>query len=445
MSTHTRHRVVILGGGFGGLKAAQSLAKAQVDVTVVDRRNFHLFQPLLYQVATGALSGGEIASPIRGILRRQKNARVILGEAIDLDPAKRLLITNVGPLEYDTLIVATGVRNCYFGHDEWDSIAPGLKTLEEAGQVRQRVLTAFESAERETDPAKQAAWLTFVVVGAGPTGVELAGALGEIARQTLKEDFRSIRPEESRILLLDGADRILPHFHPTLSDRGERALLKLGVRSMVNVRVTDISEDGVTAVRDGCELHIPTHCVIWAAGVRASPFCETLATRVGAQMETNGQVMVRADCSIEGHPEIFVIGDLASFADGGRRLPGVAQVAIQQGKFVADVIQARLRGASGSFRFHYFDKGQMAVIGRGQAVAESGRFRISGFFAWCAWLFIHLIYIAEFSNRLLVMVRWFYLYISFNRGARIITGSDHLLVEKQRFDKNETDAAGTLE
>ncbi len=441
MDTKPRHRVVILGGGFGGLKAAQSLAKTEVDVTLIDRRNFHLFQPLLYQVATGALSGGEIASPIRSILSRQRNVRVLLAEAIDLDAERRELLTDIGPVGYDTLIVATGVRNCYFGHDEWDRFAPGLKTLEEAAQIRQKVLFAFEAAERETDPVKRSEWLTFVVVGAGPTGVELSGALGEIARQTLKNDFRTIRPEESRILLLDGAERVLPHFHPQLSKSAESALSKLGVHAFLNFRVTSISESCVTAVGDNGEVRIPTHCVIWAAGVKASPFCKALASRAGAKLERDGRVIVQPDCSIGGYPEIFVIGDLGSFGYDGHQLPGVAQVAMQQAKYVARVIAKGLRGERETRRFYYFDKGQMAVIGRGKAVAEAGWLRLRGFVAWLGWLFIHLIYIAESSNRLLVLVRWFYLYTSFNRGARLITGNDHLLMDKIPFEERETETA----
>ena len=400
-----------------------------MDVTLIDRRNFHLFQPLLYQVATGALSGGEIASPIRWVLRKQKNASVLLAEAIDLDAVNRRLITDIGPIEYDTLIVAAGMRNCYFGHDEWDRTAPGLKTLEEAAQIRQKVLFAFEAAERETDPARHQEWLTFVVVGAGPTGVELAGALAEIARQTLREDFRRIRPEEARILLLDSAHRVLPHFHPSLSDHAERALLRLGVRAQVDVRVTDIGETGVTAIGPHGPFFLASRTVIWAAGVKASPFGEVLKERAGARLENYGQVIVEPDCSIAGHPEIFVIGDMASFAHAGRPLPGVAQVAMQQGRYVARVVAKRLRGEQEKRPFSYFDKGQMAVIGRGKAVAESGPFRFTGVLAWLAWLFIHLIYIVEFSHRLLVLVRWFYLYVSFNRGARLITGNDHLLAE----------------
>ncbi len=426
------HRVLILGGGFGGISAAQTLAKAQVEITLIDRRNFHLFQPLLYQVATGALSGGEIASPIRSILRKQKNVQVLLAEAIDLDAESRRLITDIGPIEYDSLIVAAGVRNHYFGHDEWDRIAPGLKTLEEAAQIRQKVLFAYEAAEREPDPTRHAEWLTFVVVGAGPTGVELAGALGEIGRQTLIRDFRHIRPEEARILLLDAADRVLPHLHPNLSAQAERALLKLGVRTMTNVRVIDIAEGGVTARGDRGEFFIPARTVIWAAGVKGAPFAQVLAERAGAKLESNGQVIVQPDCSIAGHPEIFAIGDLASYGYDGRQLPCVAQVALQQGRYVARLIEKRLRGEQQKERFHYFDKGHMAVIGRGHAVVQSGPLRISGMIAWLAWLFIHLIYLTVEFSRLVVLIRWAYLYISFHRGARLITGSDHLISEHRQ-------------
>lgn len=337
------------------------------------------------------------------------------------------------------MVLATGVRNCYFGHDRWFHVAPGLKTLEEAAQIRQKVLSAFEAAERETDPARQTEFLTFVVIGAGPTGVELAGALGEISRLTLKGDFRNIRPEDARILLLEAAPRVLPHFHPALSRRAEYSLLRLGVRSMLNVRVSDISESGVTAIGDHGEFRIPTRTVIWAAGVTASPFCDVLARRANAKLEDNGQVIVEPDCSLEEHPEIFVIGDLASFSHDGRHLPGVAQVAIQQVRYVARVIRKRLRGETEPEPFHYFDKGQMAVIGRGRAVAQAGPLRVSGFFAWLAWLFIHLIYIAEFSNRLFVLIRWCYLYVSFRRGSRLITGSDLLIAEKIKLHEPEPD------
>ncbi len=419
------HRVVILGGGFGGLYAAKALRNAPVELTLIDRRNFHLFQPLLYQVATGALSPGEIASPLRAVLNRQKNTRVLLGEAIDIDVQQRHVKLDVGEIGYDTLIVATGSRNFYFGNDAWEANAPGLKTIEEATQIRHKILYAFEAAEREPDPEKRREWLTFVVVGAGPTGCELAGALGEIAHDTLKNDFRSIRPEEARILLLDGSPRVLPPFSPDLSQKAEESLIRLGVRPRTNVRVTAIDEQGVTL--NGSE-RIQARTVIWAAGVRASPLGELLAERTGAKLDRGGRIAVNDDCSVPWYPEIFVIGDLAAFEQDGKPLAGVAQVAMQQGGYVAKLIGKRLRGGStgdpsGSTKpFRYFDKGNLAVIGRAAAVAQIGRLHFSGLFAWLIWLFIHLMYLVEFSNRLLVFVHWGYLYLTFNRGARLITG-----------------------
>jgi NADH dehydrogenase len=421
-----RQRVVILGGGFGGLYAAQSLGKADVDVTVIDRRNFHLFQPLLYQVATGALSPGEIASPLRSVLNKQKNTRVLLGEAVDLDAAARKVILDTGSVEYDSLIVATGSRNYYFGNDRWEDFAPGLKTVEEATTIRHNILYAFEAAERETDPAKRRDWLTFVVVGAGPTGVELSGALGEIAHDTLRNDFRSIRPEEARILLLDASPRVLPTYPPDLSAKAEQALIRLGVRTRGNVQVTDI-EDGCVTLKgtNGVE-KIFAKTIIWAAGVRASPFGEVLAERAGASLDRTGHVAVAPDCSLPAHPEIFVIGDLADFSQDGHQLPGVAQVAMQQGAYVARTIQKRLRNETIQ-PFRYFDKGNLAVIGCAAAVAQIGKLHLSGLLAWLVWLFVHLMYLVEFSNRVVVFVQWGFLYLTFNRGARLIVGSDELL------------------
>ena len=424
-----KHRVVILGGGFGGLYAAKSLKRAPVDLTVIDRRNFHLFQPLLYQVATGSLSPGEIASPLRAVLRSQKNTRVLLGEAFDLDAVSRRLILDIGAIEYDTLIVATGSRNHYFGHDQWENAAPGLKTIEEATQIRHKILYAFEAAEREQDPQKRSEWLTFVVVGAGPTGVELAGALAEISRETLRHDFRSIRPEEARIVLIDGSPRVLPPYPADLSGKAEKALVRLGVQPRTRVKVTNIDDNGVTVDGSDGEERIAARTVIWAAGVHASPFGEALAKRAGAELDKNGRVIVNSDCTVPGHSEIFVIGDLAHFEENGKPLPGVAQVGMQQGSYVAKVIQRRLRGEQHAKPFHYFDKGSLAVIGRGKAVADIGNLHLSGFFAWLIWLFIHLMYLVEFSNRLLVFIHWGFLYITFDRGARLITGSDKLLQE----------------
>ncbi len=416
------HRVVILGGGFGGLYAAKALGKLPVQLTLVDRRNFHLFQPLLYQVATGALSPGEIASPLRAVLSRQQNTRVLLGEAMDIDVEQRCIKLDIGEVQYDTLIVATGSRNFYFGNDAWEAHAPGLKTIEEATQIRHKILYAFEAAEREPDPNKRREWLTFVVVGAGPTGCELAGALGEIARDTLKNDFRSIRPEEARILLLEGSPRVLTSFPADLSQKAERSLIRIGVRPRTNVRVTAIDDQGVTL--NGSE-RISARTVIWAAGVRASPMGAVLAEHTGAVLDQGGRIPVNADCSLAGHPEIFVIGDLASFEQEGKPLAGVAQVAMQQGGYVANLIGKRLReGGSAGHQtpFRYFDKGNLAVIGRAAAVAQIGALHVSGLFAWLIWLFIHLMYLVEFSNRLLVFVHWGYLYVTFNRGARLITG-----------------------
>jgi len=418
-----QHRVVILGGGFGGLYTAKSLRRAPVDVTLVDRRNFHLFQPLLYQVATGSLSPGEIASPLRAVLSNQKNTRVLLGEVVDLDASRRVLKLDQGQeLAYDTLVVAAGSRTFYFGHNEWETSAPGLKTIEEATQIRHKILYAFEAAERETDAEKREAWMTFAVVGAGPTGVELAGAMAEIARETLRHDFRSIRPEQARILLLDTAPRVLPAYAEDLSKAAEDSLIRLGVRPLANVRVTAIGERGLKVEGGAGTREIRANTIIWAAGVRASPFGEKLAQHAGARLDKNGAVIVQPDCSLEQHPEIFVIGDLAHFEQDGKPLPGVAQVAMQQGHYVARLIERRLRGQAPLKPFHYFDKGSLAVIGRNSAIAQIRGLHLSGLLAWLIWLFIHLMYLVEFSNRLLVFIHWGFLYVTFNRGARLITG-----------------------
>ncbi len=422
------HRVLILGGGFGGLYAARALRKAPVDLTMVDRRNFHLFQPLLYQVATGALSPGEIASPLRAVLRRQRNTRVLMGEAADLDAARRRLILADGEVEYDSLIVATGSETTYFGHDEWRKPALGLKTIEEATAIRSRILRAFEVAEREADPDRRKEWLTFVVVGAGATGVELAGALGEIAHDTLRHDFRRIRPEEAVILLLDGSDRVLPPFPPRLSAAAERLLILEGVRARTGVRVVSIDERGVEVQSKTGRERIEARTVIWAAGVRGSDFGGILARQTGAALRPNGQVEVLPDLTLPGRPEIFVIGDLAYVtASNGAPLPGVAQVAMQQGAYAARQIEQRLGKEAPLVPFRYRDKGQLAVIGRAAAVADIFGLQFSGFPAWLIWLFIHLMYIVEFSNRLLVFLQWGFLYLTFNRGARLITrtGRDH--------------------
>jgi len=418
------HRVVILGGGFGGLYAAQALKNAPVQVTLLDRRNFHLFQPLLYQVATGALSPGEIASPLRSVLRRQKNTRVLLGVATDLDAERRRLILDDGQtIEYDSLIVATGSADTYFGHDDWRRNAPGLKSIEEATEIRHKILYAFEAAEREQDPEQRRDWLTFVIVGGGPTGVELAGALAEIAHDTLRHDFRSIHPQDARIFLLEGGPRILPTYPEDLSAKAKAALIKLRVTPRTGVFVTDIDEGGVTVKTATGSQRISARTVIWAAGVQPSPFGEVLEHRTGAPRDKKGQIIVSADCSLPRHPEIFVIGDLAHIEQDGKPVPGVAPAAMQQGAYVAKLIRERLRGQTLP-PFHYRDKGSLAVIGRNAAVAQIGSLHISGLLAWLTWLLVHLMYLVEFSNRVLVFIQWGFLYLTFNRGARLITGPD---------------------
>ena len=417
------HRVVIVGGGFGGLYAARRLGRAAVSLSLIDRRNFHLFQPLLYQVATGALSPGEIASPLRAVLHKQRNTEVIMGEVRDIDVANRRVILADGELVYDDLIIATGATHYYFGNDQWEPLAPGLKTIEDATAIRSRLLAAFEHAEREPDAAKRRAWLNFVIAGAGPTGVELAGALGEIANDTLRHDFRHINPAEAQILLVEGEPRVLPSFPPDLSAKAEKQLLALGVRSKTNARVTDIQEGSVILQCGGREERIATHTVLWAAGVRASELGKVLADRAGAPLDRAGRVIVSPDLTVPGYPEIHIIGDLASFNhQTGKPLPGVAPVAMQQGRYVANAIRKKLAGkTAGPFR--YFNKGNLATVGRNKAVAEFGRLHVAGFAAWFLWVFVHLMYLVEFENRMLVFVQWVYDYFTRNRGSRLITGA----------------------
>jgi NADH:quinone reductase (non-electrogenic) len=427
MAASVAHRVVIIGGGFGGLYAAQALKHAPVQVTLVDRRNFHLFQPLLYQVATGALSPANIAAPLRAILKRQKNAHVLLAEVTDIDVPGRHVILSDGAISYDTLIVATGVRHHYFGNERWAALAPGLKTVEDATEIRRRILLAFEAAEREPDAEQRSAWLTFVIVGAGPTGLELAGALGEISLHTLREDFRSINPAEARIVLVEAADRVLPPYPPVLSAKAARAVERLGVAVQTGATVTAIDTDSVTVRRGISEERIPTRTVLWAAGVQASPLGHVLEERAGATVDRAGRMIVEPDLSVPGHPEILVIGDLAHYRhQTGSPLPGVAPVAMQQGRYVAGLIERRLQQQP-TPPFRYRDRGSMATIGRGAAVADLfGRVRFNGFLAWLAWLFVHLMYIVEFDNRLLVLTQWAWNYFTWNRGARLITGGSPL-------------------
>jgi len=418
-----RHRVVIVGGGFAGLETAKALAGAPVEVTVVDRRNFHLFQPLLYQVATGGLSPANIAAPIRTVLKGQRNARVLLGEATGVDVAGRRLLLADGELPYDTLVVATGARHAYFGRDDWERLAPGLKTLEDATEIRRRILLAFEAAEREPDPARQRARLTFVVVGAGPTGVELAGALAEIARHTLRDEFRRIDPAGARILLVEGTDRVLGAYSPRLSARAANDLSGLGVEVRTGTLVTQI-EDGRVTLRKGEDVEtVAAHTVLWAAGVMGSPLGKALAGAAGAATDRAGRVVVAPDLSLPGHPEILVLGDLAVFThQGGAPLPGTAPVAMQQGRYAARLVRERLRGRTPP-PFRYVDKGSMATIGRSKAVAAVGGLEFGGLLAWLTWLFVHLLYIVQFANRLLVLLQWGFSYLTWARSARLITAS----------------------
>jgi NADH dehydrogenase len=421
-----RHQVVILGGGFGGLSAARALRRAPVEVMLIDRCNYHLFQPLLYQVATGALSPANIAAPLRHVLKGQKNTRVLLGEVVDIDVANRHVILSDGEVAYDTLIVATGSTHHYFGHDQWEPYAPGLKTIEDATEMRRRILLAFEAAERESNPEKLRAWMTFVIVGGGATGVELAGALAEIARDTLKHDFRQIDPGKARILLIEGEGRVLPAYAPELSEAARKMLAKLGVTVRTGTMVMEVARQSVVLKEGERTETVPTRTVLWAAGIKASPLGKILAEKAAAPLDRAGRVVVEPDLTVPGHPEIFVIGDLANFShQTGKPLPGVAQVAMQGGVYAARLIEARLRGEK-LRPFHYVNKGEMATIGRAAAVADLRGLKLSGFPAWLLWLFIHLLYIVEFESRLLVLLQWAWNYFTLNRAARLITGKDIL-------------------
>jgi NADH dehydrogenase len=413
---------VILGAGFGGLQAALGLKDAPVRVTVVDRHNHHLFQPLLYQVATAALSPADIAYPIRSILRRQANADVILGEAVSVDPEKRELRLADGVLRYDYLILAAGTRHAYFGHEEWERVAPGLKNLEDALEIRRRILLAFEAADRESDPATRRSLLTFVIVGAGPTGVELAGAIGEISRHVLVDDYRHIDPREAKIVLIEAGPRILPTYSERSSRNAEVALRERGVEIRVSSPVTLVDARGVLTAGE----RIDAHTVIWAAGVAASP----IARGLGATLDRSGRVTVEPDLSVPGHPEIFVIGDLALYThQGGRPLPGVSPVALQQGRYVARAILARLQSRTLP-PFRYFDKGMLAVIGRASAVADIAGLHLHGLLAWLVWCFVHIFYLIGFRNRFVVMFEWAWAYVSYQRGARLITGNIDAYLER---------------
>ena len=417
--------VVIVGGGFGGLYTAQHLKHAPVRITLVDRRNFHLFQPLLYQVATGGLSPGNIAAPLRAILKHQKNAQVLLAEVSDIDPAgRKLLFSDGASLDFDYLVVATGASHNYFGHDEWGQYAPGLKTIEDATEIRRKILLAFEAAEREPDSERRRALLRFVVVGGGPTGVELAGALGEISRQTLRHDFRQINPADAEILLVEAMDRILLPYDPGLSAKAKTALEELGVKVMLKAMVTDVQADHLKLKLGDQEQVLPTHNVLWGAGVQASPLGQVLHKATGVVLDRAGRVTIEPDLSLAGHENIFAIGDLSLFThQTGKPLPGVAPVAMQMGEYVARLISEKIRNPAFKPKpFHYFDKGSMSTIGRSKAVAQTGSIKLSGFLAWMMWLFIHLLFLVRFENRILVLLQWAWNYVTRNRSARLITG-----------------------
>ena len=410
-----RHQVVIVGAGFGGLYATQALAHADVDITLLDRKNHHTFQPLLYQVATAGLNPADIATPIRSIVRRQQNVEVLLAdvEGINLD-AKTIAVKNGGDLQYDTLIVATGATHSYFGHNEWERFAPGLKTLEDALEIRKRVFFAYEAAEREDDPEVRKAWLTFVVVGGGPTGVELAGTLGEIAKNTLTHDFRRLDPKETRVLLLEGSPHLLAAYAPELQEKAKQQLENLGVEARTDARVTAIDPEGVNI---GSE-RITARTTLWAAGVAGSPLVKSL----GVPLDRAGRVLVSPDLTVPGHPEVYVIGDVAAAIEDGKPVPGVAPAAIQEAKHTAKNIKRVLAGKPRE-PFHYFDKGSLATIGRGSAIAQVGKLKLSGFIAWLAWLGIHIVFLIGFRNRFMVMIEWALSFLTYSRGARLITGN----------------------
>jgi NADH dehydrogenase len=411
-------RVVVVGAGFGGLEAARNLAKLPVQVTLIDRKNHHTFQPLLYQVATAGLSPAEIAAPIRWILSGRENVEALLGEVVDFDLQQKKVLLSDLEISYDYLIVAAGAAHSYFGHDEWEPFAPGLKTVEDALEIRRRVLLAFELAERQGFAGEDEAPLNFVIVGGGPTGVELAGALAEIARSVLRDEFHSIDPKRTRILLLEGGPRILPAYAPDLSGSAVRQLEKLGVEVHASAMVTKI-EPGAVCV--GNE-RIPAAVVLWAAGVAASP----LGKKLGAPVDRAGRVLANLDLSLPAHPEVFVVGDLASLKDEhGELLPGVAPVAMQEGRFVAKTIAGDIQKTPRK-NFHYVDKGSLATIGRAAAIAQFRKLHISGYLAWLAWLFVHIFFLIGFRNRLIVLIQWAWSYLTYDRGARLITGDTSL-------------------
>jgi NADH:ubiquinone reductase (H+-translocating) len=418
------HNVVIIGGGFGGLYTAKTLAKANVNVTLIDKRNFHLFQPLLYQVATGTLSPSDISSPLRAVFRKSKNTKVLLGEVNDIDPEAKEVILRDRTIPYDTLIVATGANHSYYGHDNWRRLAPGLKIVEDAIEIRRRIFSAFEAAEKETDPELRRAWLTFVIVGAGPTGVELAGAISELAYKTLNDDFRNIDTSETKILLLQGGDRVLPHMVPKLSEVAKVSLQKLGVDTQTNTRVTNIENDIVTFKQGDQVQEIASKTILWAAGVKGSAMGQVLANRTGVECDRSGRVIVEPDLTVKGYKNIFVIGDLGNFShQDGKPLPGVAPVAKQEGEYVAKLIKKRLQGKTLP-QFRYNDVGSLAMIGKNLAVVDLSFIKLQGFLAWIFWLVVHIYFLIEFDTKLLVVFQWAWNYITRSRRSRLITGRE---------------------
>lgn len=416
-------QIVIIGGGFGGLYAAKNLKKIDAEITLIDRRNFHLFQPLLYQVATGGLSPGDIASPIRAVLKKYRHIRVLQEEVSKIDAQNKEITTNIGKHPFDYLIVAAGANNFYFGNNEWQQYAPGLKSIEDALQMRRRILRSFEAAEAESDPEKRQALLTFLIIGGGPTGVELAGALAELANYTLKNEFRAIDPAEAQVIIVEGGPAVLSTYPEPLTSRAEKTLNKMGVKILTDTMVTDI-KDGSVVLKSGEEqTQINCQTVLWAAGVKASPLANNLAESTGAKTDKGGRIIVEPDLSLPGHPDIFAIGDIAHFrGSDGNPLPGVAPVAMQQGHYLAKLLKSRLRGQS--YRpFSYTDKGSLAVIGRNAAIAHVSGLKVSGWIAWLIWIFVHIAYLIGFDNKLLVLFQWFTNYVTRNRGARLITAA----------------------
>lgn len=414
-------RVVIVGGGFGGLYAAKKLKKEALSITLIDRANHHLFLPLLYQVAIAGLSPGDIAVPLREIFSRDKNVRTLMGEVTDIDVENRRVIYTGGEVPYDALIIATGAIYNYFGKEQWIPHAPGMDGLESALEIRRRILTAYEEAEQESDPERRQALMTFVIIGAGPTGVELAGAIAEMANRTMKEDFRATNPNQTRVILIEMMDRVLPPFAPDLSEKARRSLEDLGVTVRTNTKVLDITATHVLVqAQDGAEERIPCSAVMWAAGVKAAGLSKVLHDRTGVELDRGGRVKVSPDLSIPNFPEIFVVGDTVYLEQNGKPLPGLAPVAMQQGEHAARQVVRRLLGQQSTKPFRYRDRGIMATIGRAAAVADLRVVRLSGFIAWVIWLFIHLMYLVGFRNRLIVFLQWMWNYLTFRRGVRLI-------------------------